>query len=101
MKIGSIISSDKLLADLRRAVYSLSFVDNFKAWETTQTIAANTELAIPNEFPNRAIPTRWIVVNHVGSGIVVRGDSEWTSDYVFLKNRSATDSATVTVIFFR
>jgi len=32
---------------------------------------------------------------------VVRGDTEWTSDYVFLKNRSATDSVTVTVLFFR
>lgn len=100
-KIGSIVSSDKLLADLRRAVYSLNFVDNFKAWEVTETIAANTEAAIPNQYESGAIPTKWIVVDHVGNGIIVRGDTPWTSDYVFLKNRSATDAATVTVIFFR
>jgi hypothetical protein len=100
-KIGSIVTDSKLLSDLRRVVYQLTFVDNFRAWETTQTIAANTEVAIPNAFQNGAIPTKWIVSDHRGNGIVVRGDTEWTSDYVFLKNRSATDSVTVTVLFFR
>lgn len=100
MKIGSIISSDKLLADLRRAVYSLNFVDNFRAWQATVTIPANTEVAISNQFVNGAIPSKWLIVDHQGNGIIVRGDSPWTRDLVYLKNRSANDAATVTVVFF-
>jgi len=99
-KIGSIVTDSKLLSDLRRVVYQLTFVDNFRAWETTQTIAANSEVAIPNAFQG-PIPSKWIVVDHRGNGVIIRGDTEWNSDYVFLKNRSATDSATVTVLFFR
>jgi len=83
-------------------VKDLTFGDNFISWETEVTIPAASEVAIRNQFRNSIIPTRWVVVNVEGSNSIVKGTAtQWSEDFVSLKNLHASLSATVTVIFLK
>jgi len=84
------------LRDLQVGLTRLSFTDNFETFEATVTIAALSEVSIVNELQD--IPSYRLFVR--GGGGVEDGDTEWDTDFVHLKNTSAS-SVTVTAIFFR
>lgn len=78
----------------------LTFADNFKSFQiTNKVIAANTEEKYRNELTT--IPSGYIIIKQTGNALVTAGDTAWDSNFVYLKNHDSTNSATVTVIFFR
>lgn len=89
------------LRDLASGLVHLTFSQNFDSFESAVEISAGTEVLVRNQFQNGAIPQGYIITNHVGSGIVVRGDTPWSSTYLSLQNVSSTSSATVTVRFLK
>lgn len=91
-----------VLRELRSGLSSLTFSDNFESFEVELEIAAASESEVRNQFRGGVIPSRWIAVRKDQYGIYVcDGDTEWTKDYVYLKNTHATQAATLTVVFFR
>lgn len=92
------------LRDLYHATFRMDFIDNFQSFRVDNlTIAANTEVAIANQFKQSypgVIPTSRIIVRQTGNAVILDGDQRWTIDQVFLKNPSAND-AEISVIFFR
>jgi len=82
--------------DLFIGLRRLSFEDNFESFEYTGSIAATTEISVPNKFS--FIPSRYLVGDTTGGAVVGRGPTAWTSSQLFIKNYSAT--ATVARIVF-
>jgi hypothetical protein len=94
-RIVDIINLTRQLAvDLR----NLTFLDNFVAFEEEIEIAAGTEVSVRNQL--NLIPTRYIIVSQTGDGLVTKGDTEWTSTRLYLKNNGSND-VTVKVTFFK
>lgn len=89
------------LRELSLGLNKLSFVDNFNAFKTTITIEAGQELAIRNQLRSKEIPNERIIVRGK-SGIkdIVDGDTDWTSDYVYLKNLGGS-AVSLTVVFIK
>lgn len=88
----------KILRDLQLGLTKLSFEDNFQSFEIEVTIGAGAELAIRNEIRDAIPSQRLIVRGGAGSQDIVDGDTEWTRDFVYLKNTGGS-SATATVVF--
>lgn len=88
----------KTLKELQIGLTRLSFLDNFVSFEVEVTIPAGDELAIRNELRTRIPDQRLIVRGNDNSPYIVDGDTEWTMDYVYLKNTGA-GTATATVVF--
>lgn len=86
------------LKDLFSGLGRLSFADNFQSFETTVTIAAGTEKAIPNYLGTQAL--KRIIVRQTGNALITDGDTAWTDNFVYLKN-NGSNSVTATVIFMR
>lgn len=86
------------LLDLIDGLHRLSLTENLEAFENEITIAAGTEVEIRNQLSTP--PSGRLVVKHTGDPGVVDGDTEWTNDFVYLKNVGSS-AATVTVIFFK
>jgi hypothetical protein len=87
-----------LVKELDRGLRDINFIDNFDSFETTVTIPLSSELAIRNELT--IIPTRYIIVSQTGNGLVTRGTSTDTKDFIYLHN-NGTVAVTIKVIFFR
>ncbi len=85
-----------IVAGLRR----LSFVENFDAFQVSVTIPANSELKIRNVLQPQTIPTSFLLTNHSGA-IILKGSTEWSKEWVYLRNASSTSTATADVVFFR
>lgn len=88
----------KLTRELAVGLRDLTFADNFRSFEKVVTIAATTEEQIRNELS--FIPTRYIIVSQEGNGLITKGTTEWSSNFLYLYNNGAA-SVTATVIFFR
>lgn len=88
-----------VVRELRNGLSKLDLTNNFESFEWTGTIPASSELAIRNQFRDGIIPTKRIIVRATGHG-VVDGDTEWTGNYVYLKNTVAS-AVTATVIFLK
>lgn len=88
-----------MMRELRIGLTKLSMEDNFESFTVEVTIAASTESAIRNRFRDGTIPSKRIIVRSTGSGLV-DGDTEWSKDFVYLKNSGAA-SLTATVIFLK
>jgi hypothetical protein len=88
-----------ILRELTNGLTKLDFSDNFQSFSVAVEIAAASELQIRNELD--LIPTKWVIMdNIVGGANIERGDSEWTLDWIYLKNvGGSTCQATVT--FFK
>lgn len=86
------------LRDLFLNLSNLSFEDNFSAFIENVTIAAGTEIKIRNQL--KVIPSSKIILRDYGSNTIVDGDTEWTQDYVYLKNIGMA-SARAKVLFLR
>ncbi len=87
-----------LVRQLSQGLIKLDFIENFLAFESTLTIPATSELKIANELP--FIPEKTIITDHVGNGLITRGDTTWTKDFLYLQNEGA-ESVTIKVIFMR
>ena len=88
------------IRELRVGLNHISFADNFDSFESVVTIPVNTELEILNGL--NVIPSHYLILSANKGGLsVCKGDSEWTLERIYLKNVSLTDSANITVRFFR
>lgn len=85
-----------LIRDLSNGLRHLSLGDNFQSFEQVVEIAATTELSIRNQLTN--IPKKYIIVDQTGNGLITRGTSEWSNDYLYLYNNGAV-TVTATIIF--
>lgn len=93
------------LRDLTVGLNKIDFQQNFQAFIITDVlIEASTEIGIPNElntaYPG-VIPSGRIIIRQKGDALIIDGDQPWTSTQLYLKNTSATNDATVSVLFFK
>lgn len=95
---GTGFSLNNILKNLANGLRKLTFGDNFESFEVEVEIAANTEKKIRNELSN--IPS-CVIIDPKGNALVTRGSTDWTTDYVYLKNHDSTNSSTVKAIFFK
>lgn len=90
------------LRELQHGLTRLRFADNFDSFIVDVTVpTGGTDFAIRNRLRSGQIPTHRIILRGgSGSESVVDGDTDWTKDFVYLKNTGGSDVA-VTVGFFR
>lgn len=96
--LSSFSDIKQIIKELGTGLRRLDLVNNFDSFEVEAIIAANTEAAIRNELTS--VPN-YVIINTVGNALVTKGPTEWSNDFVYLKNHSATDSATIKAIFFK
>lgn len=87
-----------LTRQLAVGLRDLTFSDNFRGFEQEVTISATSEARVRNTL--NFIPSRYIIVSQTGNGVVTKGTTEWSDDFLYLYNNGAV-SVTVTVQFFR
>lgn len=87
-----------LTRQLAVGLRDLQFKDNFVSFEETIELPATTEVRVRNSL--NIEPTRYIIVSQEGNGLVTKGSTEWTSDFLYLYNNGAT-TVTIKVIFFK
>ena len=89
------------LREMALGLNKLSFIDNFNAFKTVITIPASSEIQIRNQLRSKEIPTeRFIVRGGTGCGNIVDGDTEWTNEFLYLKNTGGS-AVTCTVFFIK
>lgn len=90
----------KLIKELGVIFKDLSLEDNFSSYKIEDlALPANTETKIRNGLDH--LPTKYIIVKQTGNALITAGDTVWTNDFLYLKNHDASNSATITVIFFK
>lgn len=89
------VNLKEIIAAFRR----LDFQNNFESFEWTGTIDAGVELSIENKLRTGIPSKRMIVRSNIAE--ITDGASAWTNEFVTLKNHHATDTATLTVVFFK
>jgi hypothetical protein len=101
------ITLPKLIKELDIGLRNLDIEKNTNSFiKKDIVIAATTEVSVVNELRdsagNKLIPTKWAVLDKVctSTSDIVRGDTAWTTDLLYLVNRGGT-SATVKVIFWK
>lgn len=93
------IDLTKTLRELTNGLTKLSLSDNFEGFIEEVTVPASSELAIRNAMRNGVIPSYRVFIRGASSTIE-DGDTEWTKDFVYLKNTDSSDK-TVTVLFLK
>ncbi|MBR9701024.1 hypothetical protein GOV11_04120 [Candidatus Woesearchaeota archaeon] len=89
------------LRELTTGLTKISFEDNFESFTVEVTLASGAETEIRNKLRSQDIPTQRIIVRGgSGSQDIVDGDTQWTKQFVYLKNTNAS-SVTATVLFLR
>lgn len=91
----------KLTHALQSILQSLSFGINIPGFYWEGEIPANSQVSIPNLMRAQVIPTGFLVTNIEGSNTIVRGDAEWSTSFVTLKNTSTTTAVKATVFFLK
>ena len=76
----------------------MTFGDNFASSETTVTIAAGVTARLRHSL--KVIPTRYIIVDQTGDGLVTRGATDWTDNHAYVINNGSV-SVTITIIFLK
>jgi hypothetical protein len=98
--IDRIFDIRNLVKELATGLKRLDFVNNFESFQTSEiTIAANTEESIRNELDS--IPNSMIILKQTGNALVTAGDTTWTSNFLYVKNHDASNSATVKILFIK
>jgi len=87
-----------LTRQLAVGLKKLNFSDNFESFEETVTISATSEYRFRNTLNLK--PTRYIIVNQDGNGLITKGTTAWSNDYVYLYNNGSVD-VTITVVFLK
>ena len=96
--LGKIPDMRQLIKELTTGLSRLDFLNNFTSFEVEITIDANTEKSIRNELTS--VP-KYVIINTIGNALVTKGDTAWSSNFVYLKNHDSTNSATVKAVFFK
>lgn len=86
-----------LVKELANGLMNLTFGDNFNSFEQVVEIAATTEISVRNQLTK--IPERYIIVSQTGNGLITKGTTDWTKDYItFYNNGAVTVTATIIVM---
>lgn len=86
-----------LVKELANGLMNLTFAQNFNSFEQVVEITATTELSVRNQLTK--VPERYIVVSQTGNGLITKGSTEWTKDYItFYNNGSVTVTATILIL---
>jgi hypothetical protein len=93
------------LKQLANGLLKINFQQNFQSFIVKDiVIPPNEEVAIPNQFfevyPG-TLPDYRIIVRQRGDATIIDGPTSWNPKLVYLFNTSMTNSATITVIFFK
>lgn len=88
----------QLLRHLSAGLERLTFGDNFEGFEATIVISASSELKLRNQL--NFIPTKYIITQQRGNGLVTAGDTDWDANFLYMKNHGASET-TVTLQFLR
>lgn len=102
--LGSNKSQKAFYAELETGLRRLDFANNFNSFEVEVTVPDQTETVgdykIRNQFDPH-IPTGMLIIKQTGNAFVTAGDTEWTKDYIYIKNHSTTIDAVVKLVFFK
>jgi hypothetical protein len=94
-----------LVRELSIGLGKLTFDDNFEGFEWTGDIEAGEEVQIINFGYNssgiRFIPAQMIVISIEGPPTIVKGSTEWTNEYLYVKNIASESTATATIRFLK
>ena len=85
-----------LIRDLANGLRHLTFGDNFQSFEQVVEITSTTELQIRNQLTST--PKKYIIVDQTGNGLLTRGTTEWSNDFLYIYNNGAV-TVTATIIF--
>ena len=88
----------QLIRHLSAGLQRLRFNDNFEGFEATIAIPASTELKLRNQLS--FIPTKYIITQQKGNGLLTAGDTAWSANFIYMKNHGP-NSITATVFFMR
>ncbi len=81
-------------------LFGLNFLDNFEATILEVAIPAGTEEKFRNPFKDGRLP-RYFITLDISGGMVIRGTTPWTSDYLYFSNPFGTTDATATLLLLR
>ena len=87
-----------LARQLAVGLRDLTFGDNFNSTEVSVTIPATSEARIRHSL--QVVPTKYIIVNQEGNGLITNGTTDNTVDHLYLYNNGAV-SVTITVIILK
>lgn len=82
---------------LETLLRQLDPIRNFNVFKWEGSIPVSTELAIPHKLGR--VPVGYIVIR-CKDAMLFQGDTQWTPEIVYLKNNSASEVASGTVLFF-
>lgn len=101
-KISSVANVANVVTELRRALYKISFADNFQTFTWTGDIAAGAEQWIPNGFAIQGfLPTGFLVSDGIGTLDISRSTTAWTMQTIYVKNNTASNATKLVIRFFR
>lgn len=96
---------ESVARDLSVGLHHLNFEENFPGFAWEGEIEAGEEISIPNELRGQSgekLTPRNVLIHFVeGPSTVSPSDTDWTIDYVYLKNRATTSTCNVKAFFFR
>jgi hypothetical protein len=95
-RIEGLNSLKSLVKELALGLRNLTFGDNFNGFVKEVTISATSEAAIRNEL--QYIPNYFIILSQSGNGLLTKGSTDWSSDYLYIYNNGAV-SVTATILF--
>ena len=86
MKLGlsHIKTLEKLITMLEIGLSRLSLTDNFESFEIQDIeITSGSEVTIGNKLTK--MPSKYIITGQTGHGVISKGDTQWSSKYLYLK----------------
>lgn len=101
LQVADYLATDlaNFLRDLRFGLDRLSFDENFEGFIVEDIeIGVGAELKIRNQLRNIVPSQRLILRGKAGTENIVDGDTEWTTNFVYLKNNGATAITTATKV---
>ena len=92
-----------IIRSLSTGLKQLKFSENFKSFVVTVEIDAKSEIYVDNQIKegNGYIrPTMYIIVRRIkNSEYISDGDTQWTDNFLYLKNTHQTEKAKATLLF--
>lgn len=90
----------ELVNDLAVGLKSLSFVENFSCQRIDGIrFEPGQEVQIPHNL--KVLPSDRIITRQQGEAIIFDGANAWTADSIYLRNPSATETVTISIIIFK
>jgi hypothetical protein len=96
--LENIFNLAQLKKHMAAGLERLTLKDNFEGFEITLVIPASSEIKLRNQL--NFIPSKYIVLFQQGNGLVTAGDTEWTRDFLYMKNQGVSQ-VTVKLQFLR